>query len=356
MTPIFTYETSCERKDDGTFDIDCRILAHNDVAAALLKKPISNSFNSPTPMYRDADISEAIKQLPDMPFALIAPTVMLRHAMGEAALLTLASKDHTYRTETSVTAAISIHNGDLFVRAHDDLRIEMFNAEYRLEKTRNETLFVVSSFHELDDADLTLEHQAIPLDADADTIFETFWSEINPMLDDPFLCNDDSYFEGEEVSWQTGSEAGLEEATRMLVFAWLAKEGKFDASVRIVYRANTDHDRPGLEEDNCDGFDDPPAALTKALNRAFDENMFGGSTCEYNDGAYARQSGYSHYGETFSVDVDPEELSAHERIEVAAKSAETATAWLKERNFTAKEIAAICGTGEPKQAKKKKRA
>lgn len=351
MIPIFTYDGSCERKDDGTFDVSAQILAHNAAAAALLAEPIVHSFVSDTPMYREFDLAEVLKLLPAMPIALVAPGAMLKHAMGADALQAIANEDRTHRTEDSVTAVMSISNGHLFVRATGTM-VEMLNAELRFNQRRNGTILVVESYHEMDDATLDLDHAPFAADDDAEAIFEKFWSEINGNLEDPWLTDGDSYFDSEETEFTTGSQKALEEATEMLVCAWFAGQGKLDTTARIVYRANTEHDTPGLEEDSSEGIEDAPKALLKALRQAFNENLFAGSTCEYNDGAYARQSGYNRYGETVCVEVDPSHLTGHEMIAMAAQSFGAVTAWLKERKFTDAEIATICGTG--KQAKKKR--
>lgn len=343
MTPIFTFTTNHDRRAST---VTCVVAAHNRAARKIIGTPITHVYDVPLDYYASAHVTASLPQIPKITGerGVLVPERMLRSDMGEEILMTALAEDGVYRNGESVMFATRTNNGPLFVRYRASGEVKIIGAGFHIDDDLRADLRVVPSYEHEDDDTLELEKPPVALDADGDALADSFWA-INGELEDRFLQDEDSYLADEETYFESGSEQILSEATELLVKAWLLTQNDLpEDKVQVIYRANNDcGDSSGLEQENCDGLEKAPEALLAALERAFDENPFSGTSCEYNDGAYARISGYNRYGQAIRVDVEFGDISAHERIAMTAEYAEKARAWLEAREFPPADIAKICG-------------
>lgn len=360
MTPIFVHRRLMSFVQDGPdrTGYEHVVEARNEAARALLPQDAKVLLSHYTQRKSEEEklciarlLAESVPAIAGGEIDAIL-TCEETDDLSELAVCAMASKDSLARDDYEVAFLLPSYRGNL-VATFDELgRVKVNAVEFRVDFESHAHIAWLFDCWHMDREEISLTPAPAKLTDNLETLQRAFWTKVNPKFEDQWLDGEEDAFftEQEEPDFISGSPEELAEITRILVAAWFGKDGKVDGKAQINFPAGVPTPLPcdmgerygRLVRSDCTGLDNAPEALWEALEKAHAENQFDGWIIDYNDGRHNRHSGYSHDRTFFAVDVDPDLMSAHERLELYSDAAKART-WLTDAGFNTDQITEICG-------------
>lgn len=266
-------------------------------------------------------------------------------APHEDLLRAIASPDRVHRGAGLVSFELDTYRGTIAAHYFADGAIEVIEFVSTSERLFGVT--VIENIRIQDRISLRLPAPPAALDAEYDDLVASFRDLVNPMIEDRFvLGEDDPHFDDQDPDFIAGSHAGLTELVTGLVLSWHGANGADSLGGVIYYRGLCPglEERAGVSKPDCEGLAGAPDSLWRAIQAAFDDNRFNAWTVDYNDGLANRVSGWDREEDLIAILVDPNDLSAHERLAFLSGGQDKLRVWLAAKGFSETDIAEICGS------------
>lgn len=333
--------------------------AHNDAARALLPEPASAIISHYVQRQSDVErlrvtrlLAESVPAILNEEIEIILACEDVEGQFTDLQLCAMAAKGELTRDDYHVSFLLPSYRGNLIATFDELGRVDVKAADFKVDFEGRRNIAHIYDCWTMDRDDISLAPPSAKITDDLETLRQAFWTKVNPKFEDQWLDGEEDAFfaEQEDPEFTSGSRDDLTAVTMMLVAAWFGKDGRVDAKAEVSFPANVPEPLPAsatsrnskLVRSDCSGLDGAPESLWAALMKGHAENQFTGWIIDYNDGRHNRQSGYDHDRTFLTVTIDPEAMSAHERIELYSHTSNART-WLQARGFNNDQIAEICG-------------